>query len=732
MSKLYNKLAILFLGSLGLTSCIQEEFPECSSLLVSDSDHYVAIKIARHSDDFSTRAEETETEHNMDWTDESKVKDLEESMAASGNYILFFDASNKLLFVSNLNSFDQVEPADKYNGNDVITVFTARIPYSEDLQNNWPKKCLVLLNSDNIYGELNLKKGDDLSTVTSKVWKATGVKPDPLKIGRQGDYFAMTNTVYYDTKENEIHIAETLRDDFQNCLIKSGEAYNPDKVVATIYVERLSAKFTVNFDKKADRDTEAKEADYIYLPENGIMSFFAGMDKDGKPVYSSYPVEIKDTDAGKEIMPKTDGDLFTYKVKITGWGMNAIEKQTKIFKEIDENQLSWNNEGELRYHWSIDPDYSEQGYPWQYRKAYDFAGQLKYYEDLESRSENKLRNYSYDEFIKFNSFDQPFYTPENTYNPAKVGPLDDRTDVLAGTHVLVCAEILNNCESIEQIGEFKARDLYRDRIGNFYESEEECFRAMVMRLNYALQTQSVMKFKYYDWGEEGDNPKRKYKNEAVVIAYPKGHYELCYKGSPILNADGTLSDDFKKKFNSSTSFTEKADILKGDGKIMAWIKDDLSILNREGQPLKMITELKFHENTGLDNPIYLNPEDPDDSINEITQNEIKSLMFEWVGAVDHFNEGKMYYAIPVLHNFGSQTSGEQDYVYDYNHSELGDSGVVRNHWYNFNVVAIKDLGTSVDDINEPIVPNFVNTYNQLTLKVNILGWHLYEATVPVL
>ena len=103
------------------------------------------------------------------------------------------------------------------------------------------------------------------------------------------------------------------------------------------------------------------------------------------------------------------------------------------------------------------------------------------------------------------------------------------------------------------------------------------------------------------------------------------------------------------------------------------------------------------------------------NLGPLDNNHRKSLIYEWLGVADHFKGGAMYYAAPIENVKG-------DIYKNY--------GVVRNTFYQFILNDITQLGTSVDNPEEAIVPNTVTKGIQLNFDINILGWDVFEATVP--
>ena len=96
---------------------------------------------------------------------------------------------------------------------------------------------------------------------------------------------------------------------------------------------------------------------------------------------------------------------------------------------------------------------------------------------------------------------------------------------------------------------------------------------------------------------------------------------------------------------------------------------------------------------------------------------------------EYFNDGMMYYNIPIEHlrggtyafaNDGSVTLNEADY------------GIVRNHYYNISLKSIANLGTSVYDPDEDIIVQIVkNDTYAISAKINILSWKIVNQEVEL-
>ena len=81
-------------------------------------------------------------------------------------------------------------------------------------------------------------------------------------------------------------------------------------------------------------------------------------------------------------------------------------------------------------------------------------------------------------------------------------------------------------------------------------------------------------------------------------------------------------------------------------------------------------------------------------------------------------DGKAYYFVPIKH-LGKA-------------GELGEYGVVRNHFYKITLTGIKGFGTPVynpDKVIDPTVPSYDNTF--LAARVQVLQWRIVNQNVSL-
>ena len=108
-----------------------------------------------------------------------------------------------------------------------------------------------------------------------------------------------------------------------------------------------------------------------------------------------------------------------------------------------------------------------------------------------------------------------------------------------------------------------------------------------------------------------------------------------------------------------------------------------------------------------------------------TANEVEALLTRAMTEAVGYNDGMMYYSIPIEHLRNSGTFAANSYA-------EADYGVVRNHWYNLTVSKIANLGHGVWTPGETIVPDDNDTKKYyVAAKINILSWKVVKQSVEL-
>lgn len=701
--------AALIVMTIALPSCVYEDFGNENDVVdypVLPKGKYKIVLNISDADGYKTRGELGDPHPDPGFVD----GDHNEHIIGSGNsFIVFLNAAGKIVEVHEIAGDHNEHPENWIEGNYVCTY-----DVEEDYQT--PASCIVLLNATVYADDIKSSVGKDKSFLLDKTQYGYD---HPMDVGRDGPNFVMTNSVYI--KDREVVMEQPLP---LEMVQDADDPLDPAKV-AHITVERTVAKASLKYNDSPERYLKTED---WFIPEVDNANLFIKFDEEtGLPRYR----------------------VVHFRVHPTGWCFNALERESYLFKHLkkeDDNSVSYSDPGRYRSYWAVDPhyeqtEYEERRYPWQYRDAIN-STKLDYYKewvtldpsnDIDITSDNNiLKNFSYNEIQGMNNLEKEIYVPENTFDYGQLKTaLDNRPEELAGTHFILTA-VLKTALEEGKPNDFQANDIWRDRIGNLYDSEEQAFKALIVTFNYALHSQAEMKYLWYDWNSHGDG-------DDSWVAGSGQAYSLYYddKGEYIEATPENIQRiaecyerDNKAPTVDDPNFTEilhDGDIKSGDGQKMI-VYDNFKILSNDGKytPIKIYDldhwEAVQNHNRNLGGDHGACPFDAEHAKEEVTPtpsrnanlNDYKSILFNWIGPIDHYKDGMMYYYKPVM-------------------IDTNTFGVVRNNWYQFVLQGISHLGTSVDKPNEPIVPNNVETHEQaIDIKAKIIQWHEVSFDVPVL
>ena len=495
--------------------------------------------------------------------------------------------------------------------------------------------------------------------------------------GRSGNYFTLTSSAYLVRESNNWKHSVIFEIDRDKIFSTRAQAVIQPAAVA--YVERMASKFSLTLPGA----TGGKGVNFV--PDDGRAQVIVCRYINGEPNYSNR----------------------SWTCSVDAWGINKYEPCEYYFRNIvpetvdtqvypydfgtDINSAGrpffygWNRTVDRRCFWAIDPNYTTGIYPAQYRPAVDNTG-IDYYG---KRGPASLAYLSYNTLSKDLSRVNEeegaiLYSTENTFPDTHLGGLWQHD--LAGSELVVGARI-----HIKNVDETKTDyDLYRNRIGVFYPSKTDFAYYFINTFNDQLKSQSTMSYRYYDW----DNPDSNSTNDIHTqkISFPD--YKLYYKDAPL-----TPQVMVSLMKNSMPALIEN-----GDGKVIPWIQG-MYIGRRAKDP-------NTYEEIG--EVMKMN----------ITDNDFKSLIYDWIGAFDHFNQGRMIYTVPILYRGTKEKVTANTY-----RPVVGDYGVVRNAWYSFKVHSIDNLGSPVDDLDQPIIPYETSLENSIMMELKVFDWHEFSTDV---
>lgn len=562
--------------------------------------------------------------------------------------------------------------------------------------NQLPAKLLAVLNAEPAFiDELTAALADEskyprgFSAVrTAMQWLTTS--GNASCIDENGDsYLTMTSSVYGSNRDFTILAPAPLENErtLGDYVFPKPElaAENP----LTIYVERMVAKFTLSF---LDGELNDKAPLFLYPDTASKVQYLEDWVEGG-------------------MLGSDESEDHRWKVHVVNWGLNAVEPNTFLFKNmtnvpgatlVDESfrfKFWWNTfnpDTRPRSYWAVDQHYgggaaspfggtrAANRYPAQYRRIDGDAEASKDSYETDPFSAWSLDYFPFDAIAGSLRSDSK-YGIENTFDPEGLGAtLEDDGHLRVGTHILLAAQLL-----IEGVD----KNVYENgRIGAGH------------LLTGSSETDTVTT-KYYDGAQflsEKAMIKRAVYNLINQIYGEKGHtikidgQEFTYASAleTFYNASGRSIT-----LDNALDYFELvgAQIKGGDGWVTIAPKKDVSI------------HIYYR-----DNGTYRRKEIPEE--------HLKQLIADLVAPVRAYTNGRMYYAIPVLHEKQFDANGK----FDASVLEIGDVGVVRNHWYRVTVGKLNALGTPVHDPGQPIIPNHEPEFKSLGVQIEILPWSRIE------
>ena len=733
-------LSCLMVGGLALASLAScqsvldpaENNPQGPDPTPASQAYFLAINVF-DTDDVETRATFDSDSNNYPENSEGDVfnKGLEEERAiyipkdendVCPHYLLFFDSEgNKVGELLPLSVWQEGKNPDNSNYyTSYKTLYTALTDADvyKKLENSNVKILVVLNASESLISELSNKNYDKALKIT--------IEASDLNDDASGKDF-----LYFTSKEGKKYFT------MSSSMVLSGDPKSvtpategsfrfyptPEDAVRypyIMYVERLQAKYTVLFEKRTGKPYyfhtgggRIENDDYIGIGTREALVYTSNADftPDEKYRTLKYVKEYTRSASFSEPAELKVKNAKGWKVNIAGWGVNGIEKQEYLFKNISPDGKyynDWDAPGyTYRNYWAEGKHYTDLTYPDQYRTNDDDYSR----EDDSSKPKITFNPYeegtyplNYFPYSQLRGRAPHQYSPEHTFdtNDTKIFPdpakaLTDKAHLRASTHIIICAQLL--------IEELDGTDVYESTILNY--------NSHIIKKGTAFDETTDVKCKIfmdgYYWNEDAW--------KEYVVEY-LGYCMLSTENQKIFGQnDGIFyaarSADPSTKFPAGKDQVESVavNIKGGDGYVRVSLRKDLTLYtydankkDDQGNEVKEVDKYTLIDREILEKLILDHP--------------------EYFGA--HYYFGRMYYSIPVKHNtaspsFNSTTPGIL----------TGDYGSVRNHWYYFKVQGINCPGTSVADPAQKIIPNNEPEYETLSVSVGIFRWHQESTDVDI-
>ena len=384
-------------------------------------------------------------------------------------------------------------------------------------------------------------------------------------------------------------------------------------------------------------------------------------------------------------------DNKVLKAKITNWGLNATNKKSYVIKKVhadftadkdkkDGKEVeAWDYSDASLYRswWAQSPNYGAGSYPLAYASG------------------NYVSNMDAGELAEDYSLDYI------TWNNLKIN---------LGSNDY-CAENTNISTILEE--------------GNFH----------------AKATEALLKATIVD---ENDNPVDLFRYDNTLYT-AKGYLERLFnkaEGINIYKQDATNTNKYKAISSEDVfDFTvENADFdtmleNKGDGQVTV---KTFTRLVKSGDWYSKKANGEFEKITATEAAEGVEAKSVESKVLEAVNNAFASI-FEAEASSEniayahayHYNNGMMYYNIPIEHyrtNAASSVYNENGVV----DVVEGEFGVVRNHYYQLNITSVTKLGAAVHDATEEIVPDKdANITYCVGATINILAWKVVKQDVDL-
>ena len=740
--KKISKLLLLIVALCMLGGC-DDTLKESDGNVAPGNEHlsYLCVNITTSDGNSAgTRAwgddsagEAADTEFDPGFEDEWALAPEPES-----HWLFFFNQDGTFHSASRLSEMNLTDVGTgEYPGNNEKTLgtFVAKVDISKGQAK--PASCLAVINGrPSRMQELELKlERNETNGKTAAKWLMTKLT-DPLagkELTEEGpiiafytpnetgskriNYCTMTNAVYvpgnsFTTQTGTVKVLQEIAEE-KLCDTEEQAKNN----ALTIHVERMAVKMEVAFKNK---EKKKKVGD------------IEGYD---------FPVVLKPEGDDNKVNQKEEGSSTSksWAAVIWGWRINAVAKQSYLFKNLDDATAgesdegkvttkpkydssedkvneqffaNWNDANRFRSYWAVDPHYANaEIYPTQYRRAADAVATSRPYKDLtpEQQETSPLHYYSYTESLarnyvttddaatRGNLLGHPVYRycTENTLGEEL---LKGSTYEGAATHVLFIAQLLigNEVGTVTD-GEGASYDVDKvkeamEKISDKYYSDGSYYnKADYMKTAYSKLWNGLKK------GEmQVPDIFGKMNDTGHDLEFPKYVTSITLDDTELT---GTYMDEHVE---DGIFELVPAEIISGDGRVMLGLKEEYKgkELIVKGGATERATDVEVRMNS----------------------NQLLSAVYEFAGYADYFKNGMMYYYVPIRHVTTERSEGSY---------QLGDIGVVRNHWYKITVNSVKRPGIPVSEPDQPIIPNVDPADQYLGLDIHILPWHVIEQNIDL-
>lgn len=508
----------------------------------------------------------------------------------------------------------------------------------------------------------------------------------------KGKRFPMNNSVYYgsDIYQDGENVLVRATPVPVGALKESREEALDDKNIVEIYVDRVGAKLSFSH-------AGAKISDVV--AENDFTLSF-------QPEFWTLNADEKEYFLTKNYRNLVDNETG-------GYGSSNLTYST-LEEVLGPNNISgdnwkWNNPGYFRSYWGCSPGYFSTKYPQVSDDVQD--------DDKKDKQEYTLKYKSYREIVKDGWLSgQTQYVRENTVGRS----------ALQGANENIPAAL----PSVVVVGKYTLKlngTTITDNGGNtptFY--------------NYAGRyVEGKIKPSLYftdEFANDDSNPSKD-KILSIVDAMAASNFKVLIE---IPDASG----DPAKAAHVAVGQTVNGDMLVSPNTVFEVKHPDADVrgtdkVNERYVALQLKSELSIdrygrYQVRGLDGKLYyltfvndkgkyqyIKDEALDDEdAQDVGRLKVNKRLVVTQGFAEAYATGHAFFNIPVQHLRPGAKFG------DYGTVKVGQYGIVRNHSYNIVVNKIEGLGTGIENLDNPIVPNKTIKDYFIGYKVNVLKWRV--------
>lgn len=645
---LYGALGFL---ALGLASCSSDDLgvkaPEIAEI---DEMRYIAVQISSPRD-ITSRAFEDGT------ANESYVNRLD---------FFFYDVvgnptSTPLTMVK--KDLDEKGTFTNINKNENVSrIYTSVVPVALTQGQNLPSQVICIVNG--LEGNINDLKTKNLTELINTLRDSY----------RNGDYFLMSNSVYYGQdiltgQANQrlcatpINANSQLFGTEQQAKDAITNAATAPNALVDIYVERLAAKVGLTMAAEAVKtyvlqngDSETGTVSLTYTPE------YWAMNATDEQVYLTKRYGVEQTEDGKTTIERFP-DYAQINSALTNGGFT-----------------NWNDAPHYRSYWGCSPSYFENEYP-------DVSDDVN---DLDGNTYNYHSNY---------------------YSYKEIAKQAVRTDAGQGGIGKQALAATDGAFSIVNTGDVAT--------GYIYTRESTVAKSRINDIENsnpaAAVASAVLVGKYKVTGAEGD---------ATTFYVDRNAGEGGTYYANATNAINTLAG------RQSIVFTDVYGNNAAGSGIFTLAHPKKAV--REIAKTKLAGRVVTLQLASVPaNCYYYNIDKVNEGSEEVGGYELidndnldkVNAQLLSVGYMDMFYNGLAFYSVPIRHlNWNDNWYKDGEYIWK--DMQSGSLGVVRNHVYTLSIKSISGLGTALRSDDQPIVPAKTEANQFIAARLNILAWNI--------